>query len=124
MDYRLLYPSLYIGAADLKGMERTLTIRRVVVEELKTDRGSERKPVLYFVETETKGGDPTKERRMVLNKTNAKTIAKMYAENEIENWIGKRITLYPTTTSVAGEQRDCIRIRATIPAEKEPADVR
>lgn len=114
MDYRLLFPSLYIGAADLRGQEKTLTIRRVVVEELKTDRGSEKKPVVYFEEVRDKA-DSSKDKRLVLNKTNAKTIAKVYDENEIDNWVGKRITLFPSTVSVGGEMRDCIRVRPTIP---------
>lgn len=118
MDYRLLYPSLYLSAADLKGKDQTLTIRRVIVEELKTERGSEKKPVVYFEETKAaaeRAGTPDKEKRMVLNKTNARMIARIYNENEIDNWRGKKITLYPQPVSVGGEMRDGLRIRPTIP---------
>ena len=51
MDYRLLFPNLYLAAVDLHGKDADLTIRRVIVEELKTKNGSERKPIMYFEET-------------------------------------------------------------------------
>lgn len=126
MDVRLLYPSLYLGAPDLHGKDAALTIRRLIVEELKTERGSERKPILYFEETKAKAdkaGTPEKEKRLVLNKTNATTIAKIHGY-EVDNWRGKRITLYPTQAQSFGKTVDCIRVRETAPvaaaAEPEP----
>jgi len=118
MDVRLLYPSLYLGAHDLQGKDATLTIRRLIVEDLKTERGSEKKPVLYFEETKAKAekaGTPDKEKRMVLNKTNALTIAALHG-TEVDNWRGKRITLYATKASAFGKSVDCIRVRDTAPA--------
>lgn len=118
MDVRLLYPSLYLGAHDLHGTDATLTIRRLIVEELKTERGSERKPILYFEETKAKAekaGTPDKEKRLVLNKTNALAIAKIHG-NEVDNWRGKRITLYPTQAQSFGKVVDCIRVREVVPA--------
>ena len=116
MDFRLLFPSLYLGAADLHGKDATLTIRRIIVEELKTDRGDEKKPVIYFEETAAKAaksGD--KEKRIVLNKTNATAIAFLYG-NEIDDWTGKRITIYPTKAQAFGKIVDCIRVREEVPA--------
>lgn len=111
MDYRLLFPSLYLSSADLHGKDVPLTIRRVVVETLKTERGDEKKPVVYFEETAKKAAESgTKEKRLVLNKTNARSIASQHG-NEIDNWAGKKITLYPTTAQAFGETKDCIRIR-------------
>lgn len=116
MDYRLLFPSDYLAAPDLRGKDATLTIRRVLVEDLKTKEGTEKKGIVYFEETKAKADqDGTKEKRLVLNKTNAKTIAKMYG-NEIEKWAGCRVTLFPTTTPAFGETVDCIRIRPQVPA--------
>jgi hypothetical protein len=118
MDVRLLYPSLYLGAPDLYGKDANLTIRRLVVEELKTERGSERKPILYFEETKAKAekaGTPEKEKRLVLNKTNAMSIAAIHG-NEVDGWKGKCITLYPTKAQAFGKQVDCIRVRDTAPA--------
>lgn len=120
MDYRLLYPNLYLGAVDLHGKDVDLTIRRVMIEDLKTKQGgTEKKPILYFVETKEradKAGTPDKEKRLVMNKTNATTIAEMHG-NEIDDWKGKRITLFPTTTLAFGDTVDCIRVRPTAPLE-------
>ena len=116
MDYRLLFPSLYLGAHDLQGKDVTLTIRRVVVEELKTERGSEKKPICYFEETRPKAektGD--KEKRIVLNKTNATSIAALHG-NEIDEWGGKKVTFYPTQAQAFGKIVDCIRVREEVPA--------
>jgi hypothetical protein len=59
-----------------------------------------------------------------LNKTNAKTIARLYGNNP-GAWTGKLITLYPATTSVGGEDMDCIRVRNETPkraaAKPKPA---
>lgn len=118
MDVRLLYPSLYLAAHDLQGKDANLTILRVDVEELKTERGSEKKPIVRFVETRAKAekaGDVSKEKRWVMNKTCALVIAAMHG-NEIENWKGKRVTLYPTKAQAFGKTVDCIRVRETAPA--------
>ena len=118
MDVRLLYPSLYLGAVDLHGKDAVLTMRRVIVEGLKTERGEEKKPVLYFEETKAKAekaGTPDKEKRLVLNKTNAMQIAKLHGY-ELDGWKGKRVTLYPTTAQAFGKTVECIRVRETLPA--------
>lgn len=119
MHYKLLYPSTYLSSADLLEKDVTLTIKRVVVEELRSEGGSEDKPVVYFEETAAKAKSTgTKEKRLVLNKTNATTIASIHG-NEVDDWKGKRITLFPTTAPAFGETKECIRIRPTAPAPKE-----
>lgn len=114
MDVRLLFPSLYLAAPELKGKDVTLTIRKLAVESLRTDRGEEKRPVIYFNETQAKAPNPAKEKRLVLNKTNAMTIATIHGR-ETDAWVGKRITLYPTRVAAFGEDRDAIRVRATAP---------
>lgn len=119
MDVRLLFPSLYLGAVDLHGKDAHLTMRRVVVEVLKTERGDEKKPILYFEETKKKAdASGAKEKRMVLNKTNAMSIAALHG-NEVDGWPGKRITLYPTKAEAFGKSVDCIRVRETAPPTTE-----
>ncbi len=122
MHWQLLYPSTYLGAADLRGQDVTYTIRTLNVEELKgTDGKAQKVPLLYFTELDEAGkkaGLPAdKIKRMVLNKTNAKTIASLYG-NDIEGWRGKRVTLFSATVSAYGEMKDAIRIRPRVP---EPA---
>lgn len=111
---KVLFPSLYVAAADLP-RDVTLTISRVVVEGLKTDRGTQNKPIVYFAELEKRPED--KRKKLVLNKTNARTIARMYG-GKAEGWIGKRVTLHASTCEAFGETVDCIRIRANIPPDK------
>jgi len=118
MDCRLLFPTIYLSAADLKERDVDLTIADLQVEEMKVKDGDdERKPILYFVETRAKGKGK-KEKRLVLNKTNAMIIAKIHGF-ETNEWIGKRITLYPTEVFAFGETKTCIRIRPKAPKEKE-----
>jgi hypothetical protein len=113
--WKTLFPSLYLGAHDLQGRDVALTIRRVVAEEVKTEKGSERKAIVYFVETGKKAKPGEEEKRLVLNKTNAKTVASLYG-SEMNDWMGKRITLFPTIVDAFGEKREALRIRPVPPA--------
>lgn len=110
--YRDLFPTPHICADDLRGREYTLTILSWQLEDLVNDHGRARKPVLYFHEAE-KG--------LVLNVTNAKTIARLYGPN-LERWIGQRITLYPTTEPSFGETKDVVRVRPDLPPPPPPTD--
>lgn len=101
----------YIFAFDLNGKDVTVTITKVVQGELTSSGGRKtKKPVVYF-EGKAKG--------LALNATNARTIAAMYG-NYVEQWIGKSITLYPTTTQMGGETVEAIRIRPSKPKASAP----
>lgn len=106
-DYRTMYDGEYLGAWDLVGRDVTVTISKVEAKKIKSERGEIKKPVLFF---------EGKEKAMVACKTNTKIIAAMYGQH-VEKWVGKKITLYATTTPVGGESRDCIRIRPGVPKE-------
>jgi len=116
MDARLLYPNKYIGAADLRGRDVTMTIDSVIVEDLKTSRGSEEKPIVRFAELANRGKN--KPHLWVMNKTNAMQIAGVLGSYEVDDWIGRRITLYPTQCEAFGETVDCVRVRPTAPPQK------
>lgn len=107
MKISQLFPSKFVKAADLNGKTVTLTIAKLVVEELGHGPDKERKPVLYFQKA-TKG--------MVLNRTNAMTIAALYGD-ESDEWEGKRISIYPTRIRAFGSMQDTIRVREEIPAQ-------
>lgn len=110
MDVRKLFDKAYIYAYDLEGKDVTVTIERVTGGTLVGTGGkSNKKPVLFFKGTE-KG--------LAVNITNARVIAALYGGFDSESWIGKRITLYPTTTTFGAQTVDCIRIRPTIPKGK------
>ena len=110
MKISQLFPSKYVKAADLNGKTVTLTIAKLVVEELGHGTEKERKPVLYFQKA-TKG--------LVLNRTNAMTIAGLYGD-ESDDWEGKRISIYPTRIRAFGSMQDTIRVREEIPAQPRP----
>jgi|SRR5579862_5805356 len=110
-DYRTLFDDVWLRAWDLGGKDWTLEIRKVEAGVLENHRQQkkERKPVVHF-----KGA----RKPLALNRTNAKTIAALYGKDTV-HWIGKRVTLYPTTTNFGPEEGiDCIRIRPKEPTGK------
>lgn len=105
-DYRSMYEKDYLGAWDFTDGDKTFTIKRCQRGELVGQGGRKtKKPVLYFEEVE-KG--------MALNATNGKTIAALYGVM-VEEWRGKKITLYRSRTTMGSEEVDCIRIRPQAP---------
>lgn len=111
--WELEFPTKYVRGADLKSRDATVTISDIEPgHELKGSNGEKDTGlVLYFAETK---------KMMVVNKTNAKTIAGMYG-NELTEWIGKRITLYPEHVSAFGSMHEAIRVRPKKPAAKVQA---
>ena len=95
------FPSKYLSAPDLRGQAVTATIAHLMSEKM--DDGVA-KPVMSFV-----GAKKT----LILNITNAKTIAKLYGDNT-EGWIGKQIEIFPALTEFKGETVDCIRVRGPV----------
>lgn len=118
MHYELLYPSQYLKASDLKGRDVTLTIEHIVQEVLEGQKGKkEKKAVVYFSEVKPKPDEPRK--RLVLNITNARTIAGLYG-NDTDGWKGRRVTLFAATVDGFGKAVDAIRIRPSMPATAQP----
>lgn len=97
-----MFPSKYLKAGDCEEADLTLTIASVKFEELGQGDKAETKPVVYFDEAE-KG--------LVLNKTNATTIAELHGRTT-EQWIGKRIAIYATEVEMGGKVSMGIRLRA------------
>lgn len=96
----------YIGAYSLDGKDLTVEIVKVELKRVKGEGGKEEECTVAML----KGQKP-----FIINRTNAKMITKLYGTPYIEDWAGKKITLYPTTTKVAGDVVDCLRIRPAIP---------
>ncbi len=114
MDVRTLYDKEYLYAFDLQGKDVTVVIESVKGGTLVGTGGkSNKKPVLRF-----KG----KEKALALNITNARVIAALYGGFDTELWIGKAVTLYPTTTTFGSQTVECIRIRNTKPTKRNGAE--
>lgn len=112
-DYRGCYDRDFIGSWDLGGKDRTLTIEKLRVGKLRkvgddSDTPKKEKKILVWFQGHEKG--------WIVNKTCAAVIAGMYGNNPAK-WEGRKVTLYPTTTSAFGKTHDCIRVRPQVPLE-------
>src|SRR6266498_2954588 len=93
-------PTNSLKAADLAGSEISLVITGYTVKEFEqTDEktGNDytvKKPIFSFAGTE---------KTLVCNNTNMGAIAYAYGK-EMDEWIGKEITLYPTMVSFGTKQ--------------------
>ena len=98
-----MFPGRFLRARDLRGPV-DVTIERVVQEEMYSisERAERKKWVVYFRKAR-KG--------LVLNITNAQAIAEIAGSEASEDWIGKRIVLYPAAVKVAGQPTLAVRVR-------------
>lgn len=104
---KLMNPD-YIGAYALQpGEEIVVTIQRVQCEKVTGTGGKKEEcSVAHLV-----GQKP-----LILNATNSKTIASLYGPY-IEDWAGKQIRLYASTTPLGGQIVECLRIRPIVPSD-------
>lgn len=101
MNINSSFPSEFLRAADIGngeiGDEIKLTMDTVTMETV----GDDTKPVVHFRGTD-KG--------LVLNKTNANTIAGMFGP-ETEAWSGQVVTLFVAQAEFQGKQTLAIRVK-------------
>ena len=96
----------YIGAYSLGGNDLVVKIQSVAKEMVTGDKGKKEMCMVARLENQ---------KPFIINRTNAKMITKLCNSPYIEDWVGKSITLYVSTTSVAGETVECLRVRPTLP---------
>jgi hypothetical protein len=104
------FPSKYLEGKTLDG-DLSLTIKHVEMETVGQGDDVDTKPVVYFNEV-NKG--------LILNKTNANTVSHLHGD-DTEDWIGKRITIFPTEVDFQGKQVMAIRVRLRAPGGTAPA---
>lgn len=103
-------PSNTLKAAELEGSEVTLTMKSYVVREYdETDKKTGkpykvRKPLFSFEETD---------KTFAFNKTNRTAISYVYGD-EMDNWIGRQIIVYPTMVPFGDEMVESIRVRVVL----------
>lgn len=102
----------YLGAYALEpGQEMILTIKHIQEETVTGPDGKkEQCSVIHFVE---------RVKPMILNATNAKTIAKVTGSPYIEDWYGRKIQVYSATVRAFGEMVDALRVREFAPREAD-----
>ncbi len=109
MKISAAFPSQYLKCADLNGKPWDMKIRTVALEDLGQGSDKEEKPVIYFHKAQ-KG--------LVLNKTNATTIAKVYGD-DTSAWTGQGVQVFPTQVEFKGETVDAIRVRVVSDVQPE-----
>lgn len=101
----------YLGAyAFQPGEEKTVTIKEVKREAVQNQSGTEECTVAHFVEDV---------KPLILNKTNCKTISKVWGTPYIEDWSGRKITLKVKKISAFGEMVDAVRVSPDRPQEEK-----
>ena len=108
------FPSNYLRAGDLIGKERTVTIARVDTDTFENDGKKQIKPVVHFREA---GFKP-----LVCNKTNFMLIAAACG-SESDQWVGKRIVLYPDMVAFQGRVQEAVRVRRAPSAQAQAAEL-
>ena len=109
MNLDQLYPSRFIGADEFAGKSPTLTIAKVMREELGHGGSKESKVVLYFAEKSKATGDQI---QLVLNRTNATAIAAMFGR-EADDWAGHKVTLVAEEVQFGAEKVPGVRIKGS-----------
>lgn len=103
----------YLGAYSLSpGQELILTIKSVVREKVTGTGGKKQEcTVVHFME---------KQKPMIMNRVNSKTISKIHLTPYIEEWVGKQIQVYADKVDAFGEQVEALRIRPFVPQVQKP----
>ena len=102
-------------AGDMVGSSTiTLTIANVTMENMNSGKGAQTKPCLRFQE---------RDKLMVLNKTNAKTLAAILGP-ETDNWKGARVTIAAPIVDAFGKSARSLRVVDVQPPAQIPAKPR
>ncbi len=106
----------YLGAYSIEDGKDIIGTIKSVAREMVTGPGGKKEEctVCRFAE---------RIKPMILNKTNCKAISKLYKTPDTDNWIGKKIQIYATTTKFAGEIVECLRIRDKVPENEVQAQI-
>lgn len=97
----ILFP--YIEGDSLVGKPTVLTLADAMVEEIAVPAQGKTMPKITLTFTET-------DKRLILNKTNARTIIKLYGP-ETDVWKGKPIELYTEPVKAFGATTNAVRVR-------------
>ena len=101
---------LYLGSWDLEELpnrELTLTIERIVDEDVLTNGSKEKCTVCYWTDRAYKP--------MILNVCNKKQICRLYKTKDTEKLKGKSVTIGIEQVKAFGGTHDALRIRKFIP---------
>ena len=105
----------YMGSYSLPdGKDVVLTIKETRKEKVTGTAGKKEDCfVCYFEESD---------KPMILNRTNCKTIERIYKSPFIEDWAGLRVQIGIDTVSAFGESVEALRVRNVKPAPLKKVD--
>lgn len=110
-DYRKYMDKNFLGSWDIpEGEDLILTISNVEQDDVKNERGSERKLTIHFAEDY---------KPLIMNATNCDRITQAYGSPKVEDWVGKRIALTTEKVPAFGSVKDAVRIRPYPPKVTE-----
>ena len=105
-----MFPSRYVKGQNLQGRAVNVTIARIQFENMRPNPQSPELQKFVLYTAEGKKG-------VVLSKTLASQIAEILKSDESDDWIGKKVTLFPVPMVVAGVRRIAIRARKFVETE-------
>lgn len=109
--WKQLVSADYIGAYSLQpGEERIVEIISVGRQMVKGTDGKEKECTVAKLKNE---------KPFILNRTNCKTLTKIYKTPYIENWAGKKIIVYADKVKAFGEEVEALRIRPVEPQKPD-----
>lgn len=107
-----VYYKTFLGGWSFQGGDKTLTIKSIGKQEMyDMETGGQKTGITLMFEEE--------ELPMVMNITNASTIAEVLGTNIVEDWIGHKIIVGTSRIKAFGKMHDAIRVRNQKPDEDE-----
>lgn len=115
--FKKLRNPAYIGSYELMtgGSPRDLDVEivRSTKEHVQNGDKKEEAMVIYL----------KNQKPFIVNSTNAKSIASALGSPYVEDWVGKRITLYVSRIKAFGDWHDALRVRKEAPKEPQKEDL-
>jgi hypothetical protein len=110
--WRAYNPTQHLCGSDLQGVDHTVTIARIEIEQVGDERTN--KPILYFAEAGYKG--------MICGSRVSQNIQRALGSGIVGDWIGKKIQIYGTEEKNFGQVKDVVRVRPFLPKVEEVAE--
>lgn len=101
----------YMGAYSLPEGKDVIVTIKTMKKEMVTGPNNRKEEcfVCYFTDSD---------KPMILNRTNCKTIERLYGSPFIEDWGGKKIQLYSASVKAFGDVTEALRVRDFKPEAK------
>ena len=104
------YFKTFLGGWSFENGDKTLTISEIGEEEMyDAETGGKKKGLVVHFEEE--------DLPMVLNVTNAETIAEVTGTDKLAEWVGRKVIVGTSKIKAFGKVHDAIRIRNQVPDE-------